>query len=91
MDAGSTDLARPATLAGTISTAAINGTDDSFRWVTILTGNGHAVDDVATEDDGSFSLEVAPGKYYLAADGYAFSSFDTSDVQTSGVDLIEEF
>ena len=90
-NAGGTALLRPATLAGTISAAALPGTDDTARWVTLLGPNGHLLDELPTAADGTFSVRVAPGTYYLAADGVSYSSFDSSDVGISEVDLVEQF
>lgn len=91
VNAGGTALARPATLAGTISAPAITGTTDSYRWVTVTSTSGQTYERIPTAANGTFNVQLPPGSYYVAADGYAYSTFDSSDVGTSIVDYIEQF
>ena len=88
---GGSKLARPATLAGTISMPTITGTDQQSRWVTLRTANGALAAETDTATNGSFSLSVAPGTYYLSADGSAYSSFDLSSVGVSQKEFVEQF
>jgi hypothetical protein len=99
---GSSGLNRLGTLAGKVTVPKVTPTsvsdpahiypvDSVASWVSIYDANLEHVDDVETNADGTWSDKLAPGTYYIGADGEASSSWDDTDQQVSAQPMIKKY
>lgn len=99
---GSSGLNRLGTLSGKVTVPKVTPTSTSdpahiypvdkvASWVSIYDANLEHVDDVETNADGTWKDKLAPGTYYVGADGEAWSSWDDTSQRVSEQEMIKKY